>query len=139
MELREKHSNFGYFIKNDFYCDNQSFRDCSEAPFKWKLLLIGTISAKGIWKYCQFIDVNFFFTLNKKMKLTLIVCNNIFNFSKFEYMTTFTKFCHKNHPLIFQITIWWHLYLFCRCRGMINMEVMANISMSTIMIILRII
>ena len=43
-------SNFGYFIKNDFYCNSQSFRDCPEGPFNWKLLLIGVVSAKEIRK-----------------------------------------------------------------------------------------
>ena len=57
MVLCEKLSNFGYFIKNDFYCNNQSFRDSSEAPFNWKLLLIGIISAKGIWKKFPILKV----------------------------------------------------------------------------------
>ena len=48
MELQEKLSNFGYYFENDFYCNSQSFRVSPEAPFNWKLLLIGIVSAKGI-------------------------------------------------------------------------------------------
>ena len=50
MEFQEKLSNFGYYIENDFYCNIQIFRVSPEAPFNWNLLLIGILSAKGIWK-----------------------------------------------------------------------------------------
>ena len=54
----ERLLNFGYFIKNYFYCNSQSFRDCSEAPFlNWKMLLIGIITNqyKGDLKKCPHV------------------------------------------------------------------------------------
>ena len=57
MEQSGEVWNIGYFIKNDFYCNSQSFRDCPEAPFNWKLLLIGIVSAKGIWKKVSNLQV----------------------------------------------------------------------------------
>ena len=50
MELRKKLLNFGYYNENDFYVygNTQSLGVYTEAPFNWKLLLIGIVSAKGI-------------------------------------------------------------------------------------------
>ena len=50
MKLQEKLSNFGYYIENDFHCYSQSLKVSPEAPFYWKLLIIGKVSAKGIRK-----------------------------------------------------------------------------------------
>ena len=57
MELQEKLSIFGYYNENDFYCNSQSFRVCPEVPFNWNLLLIGILSAKGIWKNVPILQV----------------------------------------------------------------------------------
>ena len=57
MELQEKLSNFVYYIENDFYCNSQSFSVCPEAPFNLNLLLIGILSAKGIWKNVPILQV----------------------------------------------------------------------------------
>ena len=50
MELNGEVWNFGYFIKNDFYCNSQSFRLRHLAPFDWKFLQIGTLRAKDLRK-----------------------------------------------------------------------------------------
>ena len=50
MELREKLSNFDYYNKSPFQCNAQSLKVFLEAPFNWKLLLFGIVSAKGISK-----------------------------------------------------------------------------------------
>ena len=48
MEQNGEEWIFVYFTKIDFFCCNQSFRDCPEAPFNWKLFKIGIRSAKDI-------------------------------------------------------------------------------------------
>ena len=50
VQLRKKLPNFGYYNKGHFHCNAQSLGVYPEAPFNWKLLLIGIVIAKGIWK-----------------------------------------------------------------------------------------
>ena len=50
MGLQDNLWNFGYNNKSHFQCNTQSLKVFLEAPFNWKLLLIGIVSAKGIWK-----------------------------------------------------------------------------------------
>ena len=52
MDLNGEVWNFGYFIKNDFYCNSQSFRDFPEAPFNWKLFKIVHTKCQGHMKWC---------------------------------------------------------------------------------------
>ena len=53
MELSEKLSNFDYQNK----CNTQSLRVSPEAPFDWKLLLIGPVRVKGIIKNVLYLEV----------------------------------------------------------------------------------
>ena len=57
MELQEKLSNFGYYIENDFHCNSQSLKVSPEAPFNWKLLIFGIVSAKRIRKILPVLQV----------------------------------------------------------------------------------
>ena len=50
MELREKLSNFDHYNESHFRYYTQSLKVSPEAPFNWKLLIIGIVSAKGIRK-----------------------------------------------------------------------------------------
>ena len=53
MELNGEVWNFGHFIKNDFYCNSQSFILRHLAPFDRKFLQIGTLRAKYLRKNVQ--------------------------------------------------------------------------------------
>ena len=57
MERQEKLSNFRYYNEDEFYCNTQSLAVSPDAPFDWKLLLIGIVSAKGIWKKVPILQV----------------------------------------------------------------------------------
>ena len=57
MELQEKLPNFRYYNEDEFYCNTQSLAVSPDAPFDWKLLLIGIVSAKGIWKKASILQV----------------------------------------------------------------------------------
>ena len=47
MERQEKLSNFRYYNEDEFYCNTQSLAVSPDAPFNWKLLQIGIVSAKA--------------------------------------------------------------------------------------------
>ena len=52
-----KMGTFFHIPWNDFYCNTQSLGVSPEALFNWKLLLIGIVSAKGIWKHVPILQV----------------------------------------------------------------------------------
>ena len=50
MELQEKLTNFDYYNESHFKWNTQSLRVFPEAPFYWKLLIIGKVNVKRIGK-----------------------------------------------------------------------------------------
>ena len=57
MELQEKLPNFRYYNEDEFYCNTQRLAVSPDAPFDCKLLLIGIVSAKGIFKKVPILQV----------------------------------------------------------------------------------
>ena len=49
--------NLRYYNEDEFYFNTQSLVVSPDAPFDWKLLLIGIVSAKGIWKKVPILQV----------------------------------------------------------------------------------